>query len=205
MPEAVSCARAYTKAMLRWWGASHLFDDALLVASELVTNAVQATGLNHEPKWMDIKTEHVIGLQLRIVHDSFYVEVWDNSSDAPLVKNPTADAEGGRGLYLVEGLAKRWGAYRPSAGGKIVWAELPLSRRRESLVDSAPPPPHRVPGRFRVPEGPAKEHVETALTQRVLDRLQNAGSAEVRAAEVSDQLSTARSARAPSAVGQRQP
>lgn len=34
--------------------------------------------------------------------------------------------EDGRGLVLVEACAERWG-YRPAAGGKIVWATLPMS------------------------------------------------------------------------------
>ncbi len=39
VPTAVSCARAFVSSLLRQWGAGCLEDEALLVVSELVTNA----------------------------------------------------------------------------------------------------------------------------------------------------------------------
>ncbi|MFE2748749.1 ATP-binding protein [Streptomyces scopuliridis] len=170
LPTAVGCARVFAKITLRAWGASRILDDALLVTSELMTNAVHATGLDRESKWTDIRAEHVIGVQFRVMHDSLYVEIWDNSPNAPVLKNPRADAVGGRGLQLVNGVARRWGTYRPPTGGKIVWAELPLSALPEPVPDPAPLP-HRVPSTLRVPEGPVKDLVDTALTQRVLEGL----------------------------------
>ncbi|MGW2512954.1 ATP-binding protein [Streptomyces scopuliridis] len=172
LPTAVGSARAFTKVMLRWWRARHVLDEALLVTSELVTNAVQARGLGREWKWTDIKAEHIIGVQLQIIDDSVFVEVWDDSPALPVLKNPSADAESGRGLCLVQEFARRWGTCRPPAGGKIVWAELTLSNQPEPFAEPAPLP-HRVPGNLRVPEGPAKEQVETALMQRVLKGLGN--------------------------------
>ncbi|WP_411114453.1 ATP-binding protein [Streptomyces sp. 029-5] len=161
LPTAVGCARAFTKVMLRWWRASRILDEALLVTSELVTNAVQAT-----------EAERVIGVQLQIIDDSVLVEVWDDSPALPVLKDPDADAEIGRGLCLVDELAKRWGTSEAPAGGKIVWAELTLSQQSEPFTGPAPLP-HRVPGNLRVPEGPAKEKVETALMRRVLEGLGN--------------------------------
>lgn len=170
LPTAVGCARAFATAMLRWWGASHILDDALLVMSELVTNAVQATSLASEPKWIDVKAEHIIGVQLQIIGESVYVEIWDNSLDTPVMKDPTTDSEGGRGLRLVDGLAKSWGTYRPPAGGKIVWAELVLSKPEEPFAEWKPRR-HPVPEDLCVPQGPAREQVETALMQRILEGL----------------------------------
>ncbi|RYJ23413.1 putative regulatory protein [Streptomyces sp. L-9-10] len=157
LPTAVGCARAFTKVMLGWWRAPHILDEALLVTSELVTNAVQAT-----------EAKHIIGVQLQIIDDSVLVEVWDDSPALPMLKEPSTNAEIGRGLCLVEGFAKRWGTCGAPAGGKIVWAELTLSPQPEPFTGSAPLP-HRVPGSLRVPDGPAKERVETALMQRVLE------------------------------------
>jgi len=37
------------------------------------------------------------------------VEVWDLSTALPAAKQPDPDAEGGRGLLLVEALTERWG------------------------------------------------------------------------------------------------
>lgn len=97
---------------LRSCGAVGALDDVLLVSSELVTNAVRATGS--------------VAVQLRIAGPSLYVEVWDGVPGVPEVRPLDGDAEGGRGLRLVEALATRWGVCRPQAGGKVVWAELPL-------------------------------------------------------------------------------
>ncbi|MFC8826677.1 ATP-binding protein [Streptomyces sp. NPDC057137] len=169
LPTAVSCARAFAACTLRWWGAAHVMDDALLVVSELVTNAVKATGpRTPTPTWTDVTAQHILGVQLRVDGLSLYVEVWDSGREVIAAGAPTLDDEGGRGLLIVQTLATRWGTYRPPAGGKIVWAELALSAEpalaRRVL-------PLRVPPHIRVPVGKAKEQVETALMQRVLDGL----------------------------------
>ncbi|MFC8829034.1 ATP-binding protein [Streptomyces sp. NPDC057137] len=173
VPSAASCARAFATHTLRWWDATHVMDDTLLVVSELVTNAVTATGpKTTTPTWTDVKAEHILGVQLRVVDMYLYVEVWDRSGEVPGTKHPTADAEDGRGLLLVEALTKRWGTSRPPAGGKVVWAELELSTPPTLTVD-VPPLPHRVPAHVRVPEGAAKQTVDTALMQRILEGLHN--------------------------------
>lgn len=144
-------------------------DDALLVVSELVTNAVKATGpKTPEPKWTDVTAEHIFGVQLRVEGLSLYVEVWDAGREVLAARTPAPDDEGGRGLLLVQTVATRWGTYRPAAGGKIVWAELGLS---SEPVLATRVLPLRVPEQLRVPPGKAKERVETALMQRVLDGL----------------------------------
>ncbi|WP_405799401.1 ATP-binding protein [Streptomyces sp. NBC_01506] len=171
LPTAVSCARAFTGCTLRWWGATDVMDDALLVVSELTTNAVKATGpQTPKPTWADVTTQHLIGVQLRLNATHVYVEVWDSGRAAPAAKNPTTDDEGGRGLLLVQTLATRWGTHRPPTGGKIVWAELTLPHP-PCLTTDVPPLPHRTPEHLRVPPGRAKQHVETALMHRVLDAL----------------------------------
>jgi hypothetical protein len=57
---------------------------------------------------------------------SLYVEVWDRGEGSPVRQQQTLEAEGGRGLFLVETVSRRWDVYRPPAGGKIIWAELAL-------------------------------------------------------------------------------
>ncbi|MFI6081320.1 ATP-binding protein [Streptomyces sp. NPDC051217] len=142
-----------------------------MVVSELVTNGVKATGpRTPHRKWTDVTAEHILGVQLRLDGLSLYVEVWDSGREAPAARTPTIDDEGGRGLLLVQTLAKRWGTYRPPAGGKIVWAELALPVA-PSLTTDVPPLPHRAPAHLRVPPGKVREQVETALMRRVLDGL----------------------------------
>lgn len=148
VPESVGRARAFTAATLRSWGAVGVLDDALLVSSELVTNAIRGADL--------------VAVQLRLAERSLYVEVWDGAPGVPEVAHADAEDEEGRGLRLVEALATRWGVCRPRAGGKVVWAEMPLP-------DAPEPPPGAV-----APLGPevsAELLADVALMERVLGAL----------------------------------
>lgn len=49
------------------------------------------------------------------------LEVWDAGRTPPRLKAAGPDDEGGRGLWLVNALADRWGCRYPVTGGKIVW------------------------------------------------------------------------------------
>ncbi|WP_262701373.1 MULTISPECIES: ATP-binding protein [Streptomyces] len=127
VPTAVGCSRMFVRHTLKLWQLEDHAETATLVMSELVTNAVKASGITEpEPKSWQITAEHVIGIQLRAIEASLYVEVWDRTDAAPVRKNPDLETEGGRGLLLVEQLAKRWDVYRPRVGGKVVWAECAL-------------------------------------------------------------------------------
>ncbi|MET4669148.1 ATP-binding protein [Streptomyces sp. PvR018] len=172
VPSAVSCSRMFIRQTLQQWKVPDYIDVAELVVSELVTNAVVATGVTEpKPEWTAVRAEHVLGVQLRIIDTRLYVEVWDRSTDAPVRKHPDDDAEGGRGLVLIEAMTEQWDVYQSEAGGKVVWAELSLAEPPK------PPPlpsmPVRVPGRTRPPAGPVEDMASTALMQRVLDGLLN--------------------------------
>ncbi|MDL4772681.1 MULTISPECIES: ATP-binding SpoIIE family protein phosphatase [Thermomonosporaceae] len=65
-------------------------------------------------------------LRLRRGADAIWVEVFDSDMRLPRIRSAGETDEGGRGLYLVDQLASRWGA-RPTADGKAVWFELPLA------------------------------------------------------------------------------
>ncbi|HEX2313951.1 MAG TPA: SpoIIE family protein phosphatase [Thermomonospora sp.] len=62
-------------------------------------------------------------LRLRRGADALWVEVFDSDLRLPRIRSAGETDEGGRGLYLVDQLATRWGA-RPTADGKAVWFEL---------------------------------------------------------------------------------
>ncbi|MGH3166093.1 MAG: SpoIIE family protein phosphatase, partial [Trebonia sp.] len=64
-------------------------------------------------------------LSLRRGAESVWVEVFDPDLRLPRLRTAAATDEGGRGLYLVEQLATRWGS-RPTPEGKAVWFEIPL-------------------------------------------------------------------------------
>jgi PAS domain S-box-containing protein len=64
-------------------------------------------------------------LRLRRGHESIWVEVFDTDLRLPRIRSAGESDEGGRGLYLVDQLATRWGS-RPTKDGKAVWFELPV-------------------------------------------------------------------------------
>ncbi|MET9481637.1 ATP-binding protein [Streptomyces sp. NPDC006638] len=145
---AAATARRFLRLSLAKWQAGCLEDDAFLVASELVTNAVAATGvLGGQPTWDGLKGLGLVTVRLVGLPDSVVIEVWDVSEKQPTVQyDPAHEDESGRGLFLVHRCAKRWGVYRVT-GGKVVWAELavrpvppPLPKRQRRQQRSEPPP-----------------------------------------------------------------
>jgi PAS domain S-box-containing protein len=65
-------------------------------------------------------------LRLRRGTNAVWVEVFDSDMRLPRIRSAGETDEGGRGLYLVDQLATRWGS-RPISDGKAVWFELPFS------------------------------------------------------------------------------
>ncbi|MEU6956814.1 ATP-binding protein [Streptomyces sp. NPDC045714] len=136
MHSAVPASRHFLRLALSKWQATLIEDGVLLVASELVTNAVAITGVVAEkPTWGELERLDLVHVRLVGLRDSIVIEVWDVSPEPPALRRADDDAEDGRGLFLVQQLARRWGSYR-AAGGKAVWAELavrpPLPRRQET-------------------------------------------------------------------------
>ncbi|MEU6709651.1 ATP-binding protein [Streptomyces wuyuanensis] len=105
-------ARHDVQLSLRAWGLDHLVDDARLIVSELVTNAIRHTRTG------------AVGVSVTRLSGHVRIVVTDDSSTLPARVPPAADAEAGRGLQLVDQLATRWGS-QPLPTGKRVWAELP--------------------------------------------------------------------------------
>ncbi|MET9923934.1 MULTISPECIES: ATP-binding protein [unclassified Streptomyces] len=133
---AASASRHFLRLALSKWQAALIEDDVLLVASELVTNAITVTGvLPKPPAWDELERIGLVHVRLVGLPDSVVVEVWDVSDEPPRLQRVGDDSEGGRGLVLVQELATRWGSYR-TTGGKAVWAQLaarpPLPQRPQS-------------------------------------------------------------------------
>jgi anti-sigma regulatory factor (Ser/Thr protein kinase) len=122
LPSAVSCARLHVRSVCLEWGLRRIADTAELLASELMTNAVQESGRLKTRS--DLAIVPVVNLWLVSDGISLVIHVWDASDDMPVRKDFTADDEGGRGLMLVEALGKEWGAYRKAEGGKVVWVMI---------------------------------------------------------------------------------
>jgi anti-anti-sigma factor len=115
---APATARAFVRDVLGYWqlalSDATLVDRAVLVASELVTNAV-------------IHARTDLRLRVEMRGDLLHLAVRDGSPRLlRLVTIPDRQAEGGRGLLVVEQLARSWGVNRHPDGGKVVWCVLSL-------------------------------------------------------------------------------
>jgi anti-sigma regulatory factor (Ser/Thr protein kinase) len=127
VPSAVKLSRTLVHVTLKHWRLERLVDDAELVVSELVTNAVKATGITaREPSWSD--QEHLATIHVRLTHleSAIVIEVWDRDHTPPKPADAAPDAETGRGLAIVEALCVRWDYFPAIGGGKVVWAELAI-------------------------------------------------------------------------------
>lgn len=112
--QAASAARRLVQQVLVSWRRAQLFEDAGIVVSELVTNAVQHAAGNG-PLRLGLRVDGKGRLN---------IAVRDGSAQLPVVGDPTTDSEAGRGLVIVQQLAKRWGVDLQGGQGKLVWAEL---------------------------------------------------------------------------------
>lgn len=110
-PAVVGQAREAVATQLAAWGLDDLVFTTELIASELVTNAVRHAG---GP------------VRLRLIKDeSLICEVADPTQTHPHLRRARPTDEGGRGLFLVHQLTRRWGS-RYTATGKTIWTGQPL-------------------------------------------------------------------------------
>ena len=109
--EPVGTLRHSARATLAPWLTSDDLDDAMVVISELVQNVTQHTAGGGE-------------LVLAVEPGAVVIEVRDHSPVLPTVQPPDARRLGGRGLLLVSGVARAWGALPTPPHGKVVWARL---------------------------------------------------------------------------------
>jgi hypothetical protein len=75
-------------------------------------------------------TARTFTLRMRRGAAAVWVEVFDADMRLPRIRSAAETDEGGRGLYLVDQLATRWGS-RPTKDGKAVWFEVPVSPGRD--------------------------------------------------------------------------
>ncbi|HEX7166357.1 MAG TPA: ATP-binding protein [Acidimicrobiales bacterium] len=109
--ESVRAARRFVAETLRRHDLEDAADRAVLLVSELVTNAV-------------LHARTAIGVHIALDDRMVRVEIEDGSHAAPAARSFSALAGSGRGLRLVEAVAQSWGVV-PKPDGKIVWFQLP--------------------------------------------------------------------------------
>lgn len=127
---SVAAARAFVRDTLQGWGHADVVDDAVVLTSELVTNAVIHAGTAADV--LCLRSE-----------DGVRVEVGDRYPEREVPMQgagqgfASLDRENGRGLLLCAALASRWGVeYTPTR--KHVWFRLDLPQRPVGARSSGP-------------------------------------------------------------------
>jgi len=152
-PIRVSEARRLAHQTFTSWGMDlDQADLACLLVSEVVTNVVLHAAVSPGPRhefvpepdagilddWPglafgdvaaapDDRGSREFTLRLRRGEAAVWVEVFDPDLRLPRIRSAGENDEGGRGLYLVDQLATRWGS-RPTQDGKAVWFEIPIKQ-----------------------------------------------------------------------------
>lgn len=111
VPASVPTARRFVRDALQTWGLTEVLDSAMLIVSELATNAVLHAG-GEVTVWVSSPGDGTVRL-----------EVIDDSARVPQLRGYGDEATTGRGLRMVASLATDWGV-EPQALGKTVWALL---------------------------------------------------------------------------------
>jgi anti-sigma regulatory factor (Ser/Thr protein kinase) len=112
-PAAASEARSQVRAAIDDWDVPVDPEVAVLLTSELVTNAIQ-----HQ-------AGATITLTITCVCDQLRVAVHDTSDRVPVPVDAPPDAEAGRGLILVASLSTEWGFNRTDAGKVVYFTLMP--------------------------------------------------------------------------------
>ncbi|SED59148.1 Anti-sigma regulatory factor (Ser/Thr protein kinase) [Streptomyces sp. 2131.1] len=113
VPTAVGDLRSAVREQLDCWGLPAVAAEAELAVSELATNVIRHVG-----------SGSAATLVLEAAGDRLRIELHDKSFQVPVFRSAACDAECGRGLRLLAGMAVDWGTLL-TATGKAVWCELP--------------------------------------------------------------------------------
>jgi serine/threonine-protein kinase RsbW len=117
----VRLARQVTREVLAAWRLAHLEETAVLLVSELVTNAVR-----------DAASSDAITLELQVVHTWLRIEAHRCRPGLAMPRSTAESDEPGFGFALVDCLAGKWGwiawpasgEVRETVTGATGWAEL---------------------------------------------------------------------------------
>ena len=108
----VRLARQVTRGVLAAWGLAHVEETAVLLVSELVTNAVR-----------DAASTDAITLELQVVQSWLRIEAYRCRPGLAVPRTTGEFDESGFEFALVDSLADKWGV-RETMTGKTAWAEL---------------------------------------------------------------------------------
>ncbi|MFJ6408691.1 SpoIIE family protein phosphatase [Streptomyces hydrogenans] len=126
---SVAAARAFVRDTLQGWGHPELVDDAVVLTSELVTNAVVHAGTAADV--LCLRSEGSVRVEVADRYPEREIPVQGGRTIA------SPDRENGRGLLLCAALADRWGVdYSPTR--KHVWFHLDLPQRPVGTRSAGP-------------------------------------------------------------------
>jgi anti-sigma regulatory factor (Ser/Thr protein kinase) len=111
--DSIPAARAFLTRILDGWGvADEVIADASLLTSELMANAVKH-GVG------------IVNLKIEVSDGLLHVAVHDEGPDAPIVRDAGESDPSGRGMWIVQSIARDWGSDADrSEPGKTVWFDL---------------------------------------------------------------------------------
>lgn len=148
----LSDIRRISTAHARLWGIEdEAVNDAVLIADELFANAVRHGSTSADDE---------VTLSLLLKKSELRIAVADTVPGTPRRRLASNDDTRGRGLFLVDALAAKWGV-EPQGDGKCTWAVLalppaPTGGTHRPLPDRARPP-RRTAGQHHHPATPREE------------------------------------------------
>ncbi|MCT9142848.1 MULTISPECIES: SpoIIE family protein phosphatase [Streptomyces] len=118
---SVASARSFVRDTLQGWGFADIVDDAVVLTSELVTNAVVHAGTSAD--LLCLRSDEGVRIEVADRYPEREIPL-----QGAAINMGSPDREGGRGLQLCAALAGRWGVeYTPTH--KTVWFQLDLPAR----------------------------------------------------------------------------
>jgi PAS domain S-box-containing protein len=174
-PSSVAEARRLVRMLLERSNREDLMEPAVLLVSEIVTNALLHAGTD-------------IDLSARVDARGVRIEVGDGSSHLPSRRSYAPTSGTGRGLLMIESMVDDWGVTR-HAHGKTVWFELSSDGDERDADDLAAPrtdgPRWRRQAKDNVPvalqnmplllHAAWQEHAEALLREYLLASLDSGG------------------------------
>jgi hypothetical protein len=144
VPESARAAREFTVTTLRNWQLDALIEDAVVIASELATNAIRhgtpaATGDAATGGAASGTAAGRIELSWCLQASRLICVVTDQTGTPPALVASGPEAESGHGLQIVGALAVAWGWTMLGTGEKAVWAALELPGHAGAATGSAGP------------------------------------------------------------------
>jgi hypothetical protein len=102
-------------------GKDRTYNDILVVATEMMTNAVRAC-------------KNYLGMRIQIHHTWLQIDVTDDNPNPAVQLHPAPDETHGRGIKIIAALSERWGQTPWNGSTKTIWSQLTLPLDRPLTI-----------------------------------------------------------------------